>query len=153
MKNHMIDTRHLIIGLLIITLSACGSATPTQILPTVTPFPSFQFVPPTEAASVVTVGAATVTAGSKPVLDSEKVEAGKRSYARLECGSCHGEGGKGTDKGPALAGAKLNETEFIGMLRTGGKLGNAHLFSTNRLSDAGGKDLYQYILSLESGSK
>jgi mono/diheme cytochrome c family protein len=152
MNTRMIDTQHILIGLLVLTVSACGSGTPTKTLQTVTPFPSFQFVPPTEAPSVVTVGAVTVTAGSAPVLDPEKVEAGKRSYTRLECGSCHGEGGTGTNKGTGLAGTKLTETEFIGMLRTGGKLGNAHLFSTNRLSDAGGKDLYQYILSLEAGN-
>jgi mono/diheme cytochrome c family protein len=153
MNSHLISARPLVtISLLIIAVSACGPASPTQVLPTPTPFPTFQYVPRTEAPSVLTIGAATNAAGGTAVLNPENVEAGKASYVRLQCGSCHGDDGKGTTQGPALAGTKLSETDFIGMLRTGGKLGNAHLFSTNRLSDAGGKNLYLYIRSLSSGS-
>jgi mono/diheme cytochrome c family protein len=109
-------------------------------------------VPPTEAPVVVTVGAETMTAGSTQALDPEKVSLGKGRYEALDCGSCHGGDAKGTDKGKALVPNKLTEDQFIDFLRTGGNVGNTHLYSTNRLSDAGGKNLYVYILSLSAGS-
>jgi hypothetical protein len=45
----------------------------------------------------------------------------------------------------------VTQDQFIDFLRSGGTLGNAHLYSTNRLSDAGGKNLYLYVLSLGTG--
>src|SRR6266851_1807965 len=135
----------------LLILAACGNTGPTATpLPTVTPFPTYGYVPPTEAPIVVTMGEATATAGSSQALDPQAIEAGKGRYVFLQCGSCHGDDAKGTDKGPALVGTKLTQDEFVNILRTGGKLGNAHLFSTNRLSDAGGKNLYVYILSLSA---
>ena len=132
-------------------LAACGAANSTATpLPTVTPFPTYGYIPPTEAPAVVTVGEATATAGSSQALDPQAIEAGKGRYVALQCGSCHGDNAKGTDKGPVLVGTKLTQDEFVNVLRTGGKLGNAHLYSTNRLSDAGGKNLYVYILSLSA---
>ncbi len=141
--------------LLLLTLTACGggnTAVPTVPQATLTPFPTFSFTQPTEAPVVVTVAAATLTASGKQALDPEKVALGKGRYEALDCGSCHGADAKGTDKGSALVPNKLTEDQFIDFLRTGGKLGNEHLFSTNRLSDAGGKNLYLYILSLSTGS-
>lgn len=139
---------------LILTLSACGgsAAAPTAPQATLTPFPTYSFTQPTEAPVVLTIAAETRTAGSTQALDPEKVALGKGRYEALACASCHGADAKGTDKGKALVPNKLTEDQFIGFLRTGGTLGNAHLFSTNRLSDAGGKNLYLYILSLSAGS-
>jgi mono/diheme cytochrome c family protein len=150
MRDHTTGKKHFAaFCLLIVTLAACGpaAATPTSQA-TLTAFPTFEFVQPTEAPQVVTVGAATATAGSRPAADPADIEAGKGRYVVLQCGSCHGDDGKGTDKGPALAGTKLSQDEFINMLRSGGKLGNSHLYSTNRLSDSGGKNVYLYVLSL-----
>jgi mono/diheme cytochrome c family protein len=149
MREHTIGKKHrAILCSLILLISACGpAAAPPTTFPTVTPFPTFVFNPPTEAPQVVTVGAATATAGAAAV-DPSLIEAGKGRYVALQCGSCHGDDAKGTDKGPALAGTKLTQAEFVNMLRSGGKLGNAHLYSTNRLSDAGGKNIYLYVQSL-----
>src|SRR5262249_25592631 len=120
-----------ILGLMSLMLTACGGASATQTPSTTdTPFPTFRFVAPTEAPSVVTVGAATATAGVSAALDPDQVEAGKGRYVALQCGTCHGDDAKGTDKGPALVGTKLNQGEFVNMLRSGGKLGNDHLYST-----------------------
>src|SRR5439155_15094656 len=128
----------------------CGPAAATSTpFPTLTAFPTFLFTAPTEAPSVVTVAFETATAGSAAV-DPSLIEAGKGRYVALQCGSCHGDDAKGTDKGPALVGTKLTQDEFVNVLRTGGKLGNAHLYSTNRLSDAGGKNIYLYVLSLSA---
>lgn len=83
-------------------------------------------------------------------LDPVAVERGKGRYEALECGSCHGVNGEGTDEGPALAGTELSQDEFITFLRTGGTIGNDHLYSTNRLSESGGRNLYIYVLSLSA---
>ena|SRR5712691_2484483 len=140
--------------ILAVVLAACGANAPaTSTLPTVTPFPTYQYVPPTEAPVIVTIGAMTATAGSKVQLDPDMIAAGQGRYEALDCGSCHGADAKGTDKGPALVGTKLSQDDFINMLRSGGKLGNKHLFSTDRLSAQGGVNLYVYILSLDTANK
>ena len=136
---------------IVLIMAACGAANSTATPPpTVTPFPTYGYVAPTEAPAIVTMGEATATAGSSQALDAQAIDAGKSRYVALQCGGCHGDDAKGTDKGPALVGTKLTQDQFVNILRTGGKLGNAHLFSTNRLSDAGGKNLYVYILSLSA---
>lgn len=141
----------MLLTLLILVLTSCRPGTATEVSgPTVTPFPTFGFVQPTEAPAVVAAGAETATVGSKLMLDPDKVAQGKNRYEVLACGSCHGDKAQGTDKGPVLVGTQLNEDEFINALRTGGKLGNEHLYSTNRLSDSGSKNLYLYIRSLGS---
>ncbi len=137
------------LSLLVFLLSACRAAV-TETAPTPTAFPTFSYVAPTVAAPVLTVGAEEATASSTLTPDPDKIELGKSRYVALDCGSCHGTKGEGTAKGPALAGTKLTQDEFINMLRTGGKLGNDHLYSTNRLSDSGGKNLYLYVVSLGS---
>jgi mono/diheme cytochrome c family protein len=149
MHDFTIGKIHLgVFCLFTLVLSACGPAAPTLTpFPTLTSFPTFVFVPPTEAPQVVTVGMETATAGAAAI-DPDLIAAGKGRYEALQCGSCHGDDAKGTDKGPALVGTKLTQAEFVNVLRTGGKLGNDHLYSTNRLSDAGGKNIYLYVLSL-----
>lgn len=144
----------ILISILILILPACGSKsapTPAAIEATPTLFPTYNFVQPTEVPFAVT-GAATAQADtSAQTLDPEKVALGKGRYEALDCGSCHGADAKGTDKGKALVPTKLTEDQFIDFLRSGGKLGNDHLYSTNRLSETGGKNLYLYILSLSAG--
>jgi mono/diheme cytochrome c family protein len=154
MIAHMITRRFSILfPLLAMTLAACGAGQPTPTpLPTPTQIPTFAFEPPTAPPQVATIGAASATAAATVVAgaDPAKIEAGKGRYVALECGSCHGDAGQGTDKGPRIAGTKLSEDEFINVLRSGGKLGNAHLFSTNRLSTTGGQNIYAFMLSLGS---
>jgi mono/diheme cytochrome c family protein len=145
-------------ALLLGTLAACGSGKKGPPRPTSTPIPRFQEVPPTTVPLFETA-AATVQAGAetKPVIDPTAVARGAVNWERLQCASCHGEhgeGGVGEINGiqaPSLIDMTLTEAEFIDWLRTGGTLGNAHLFSTDRLSNSGGRNLYQYILSLSSG--
>jgi mono/diheme cytochrome c family protein len=135
----------------LIVLAACGQANaPTEsIVPTVTPIPVYQYNVPTEPPQLATVAALTAAAGeSESSLDPQMVERGRDRYVALECGSCHGESGEGTDQGPALIGLSLNEEDFISFMRSGGDLGAEHQYSTNRLSDSGGRNLYQYLLSL-----
>jgi mono/diheme cytochrome c family protein len=141
----------LLIALLLI-LAACGSSTATPI-PTSTPIPTYSYTVPTEAPQVAAVGAATQTARvpqSAPALNPTAVARGQERYETLDCGSCHGENAEGGEA-VALAGTTLSESHFIDFLRTGGGLGNAHLFSTDRLSDNGGRNLYAYLVSLGGG--
>src|SRR5262245_58992519 len=156
MDNLIMPKFHIFIAaLLVIVLSSCGAGAGPSPTPaaTPTPFPTYSFVQKTEAQSIVTISAETATAGVKTALDPDKVALGKGRYDALQCGDCHGDHGQGTDKAPALVGTKLTQDQFIDFLRSGGKLGNDHLYSTNRLSDEGGKNLYLYILSLETGAK
>lgn len=140
-------------GLLILIATACGSRsapTPTTVQATPSPFPTYNFVQPTEPIALTEAATAPADTSAQ-TLDPDKVAAGKGRYEALNCGSCHGADAKGTDKGKALVPNKLTEDQFIDFLRSGGKLGNDHLYSTNRLSDTGGKNLYLYIMSLSAG--
>jgi mono/diheme cytochrome c family protein len=135
-----------------VLLAGCGSPSNSteSTRPTVTPIPVYEFVAPTEPPQLATVAALTAAANTGDNLDPELVERGRGRYEALECGTCHGVNGEGTDDGPALAGTALSEDDFISFLRSGGTIGPDHQYSTNRLSDSGGKNLYLYILSLGS---
>jgi mono/diheme cytochrome c family protein len=136
-------------------LAACGANAATRTpLPTVTAIPTFAYVSPTEAPEIQTAVAATALAASTaaqttPTPDAGRIALGSRVYTMLECGGCHGEKGAGVaGKGAALVPLTLTEGEFITVLRTGGSVGNDHLFASNRLSTTGGKALYLYVVSL-----
>jgi len=156
----------LVFGLiLVIVLVSCSpqpqqqAATSVAAEPTITAtpfqFPTYAYNAPTEAPQVATASAATAIAAteraSAGALDPVAVERGLGRYEALECGTCHGANGEGIEgQGPALAGITLSETDFIAFLRSGGTIGVSHQFATNRLSESGGKNLYQYILSLSA---
>lgn len=139
---------------LMMLLAACGGAaepTATVARPTVTPIPVFEYVPPTEAPQLATLAVMTATAvENTETLDPVKVERGRGRYVALECGSCHGDSGEGTDQGSALTTFAMGEADFISFMRSGGSMGAEHQYSTNRLSTSGGSNLYQYLLSLSS---
>lgn len=140
--------------ILVLLLAACGGAaapTSTVVLPTPTLFPTYQFVMPTAPSQLATARATSVPAGDA-ALDAQAVERGSGRYEALECGECHGAQGEGTDDGSALTALAMSEEEFISFMRSGGDLGSEHQYSTNRLSDTGGRNLYQYLLSLQSNS-
>lgn len=133
-------------------LAACspGTQTPDGPPPTFTPIPTFSFTEPTAPPAVATSAAATAAARAAEVaaLDPVAVERGRGRYEVLECASCHGENGEGSANGPSLLTSTLDLDSFIGYMRSGGPLGAAHQYSTNRLSDSGGRNLYQYLVSI-----
>jgi mono/diheme cytochrome c family protein len=150
--------RILVIGILILApviLAGCQGKKSEP--PTATPLPIFEYTQPTEPPSVATAAAAA--ANNAPEIDPTAVARGANNYERLECFTCHGENGAGgagsigDKEAPPLTGLTLTEDEFIDWMRTGGTLGNDHLFSTNRLSESGGKNLYQYLRALGSESE
>ena len=135
------------VSLLFLLLSACrGAATP--IPPTATPFPTYVYVPPTEAPLILTGAADTPTPGTAQALDPAKVDLGKGRYVALACGSCHGDDARGTAKGSSLLTMTFSEADFVTLLRTGGKMGSDHQYSSNRISDTGAENLYVYLRSL-----
>ncbi len=56
--------------------------------------------------------------------------------------------GEGTDAGPSLLTFDASEDDFITFVRSGGEMGPRHQFSTDRLSNSGSRNLYQYLLSI-----
>ncbi len=150
--NRLLQHTRILIPLCVLVIAAaCSSATPTptEERPTVTPIPVFQYVVPTEVPQMATVAAQTVTQEAvSSALDPEKVQRGRDRYVVLECNTCHGENGEGSDKGSALTNFAMSEDDFISFMRSGGSMGKDHQYSTNRLSTTGGSNLYEYLLSL-----
>jgi mono/diheme cytochrome c family protein len=137
-------------------LAACGGGgAPTEAaqVTTATTIPTFAYVAPTAPASVATAAAATQTAqaSSAGSIDPEAVERGRARYEALGCAECHGENGEGADDVAPLAASTQTEDEFIAFMRSGGDIGPDHQFASNRLSASGGRNLYQYLLSLREG--
>ena len=153
LKSHLYPLLALLAPLFLI--AACSSGEPAATAtPTVTPtaFPTFAFVQYTtvpEVAAAATEAAATAAVSDNEfVLDEEKAGYGLGRWEALECGSCHGETGEGTDDGGPLLEYNADEDAFIDFMRTGGDLGVDHLYPAERLSNSGISNLYHYVRSL-----
>ncbi len=141
-----------------LTMSSCASGAnqptvaPTEAPPTRTPFPTFAFVEPTKAPVFDQTGGDTseaeADAGASVELDPKFVERGRGRFEALECGNCHGAAGEGTELAIGLLDFAMTEEDFITFMRSGGDLGTRHQFSTDRLSDSGSRNLYQYLVSI-----
>ncbi|MEZ4868707.1 MAG: c-type cytochrome [Caldilineaceae bacterium] len=76
---------------------------------------------------------------------------GEAAYTKNKCNECHGAQGEGVaDQGKAIAGTTLTFEEFDAVLRTGGGLGNSHIFGRSAVSPSGMEALYAYVQSLVS---
>lgn len=137
-------------------LASCSSgpaATPTNPPPTRTPFPTFAYIEPTTEVAFETSDSADEAAPAASIeLDAKLVGRGRGRYEALQCGSCHGENGEGTSEGKSLLQFNLPEDDFITFVRSGGELGPSHQYSTDRLSNSGSRNLYQYLVSLAQSS-
>lgn len=77
------------------------------------------------------------------------LQRGEAAYTKNKCGDCHGANGEGVpDKGNTLVGMTLTLQEFDAVLRTGGGLGNTHIFGRSAVSPSGMEALYAYTQSL-----
>lgn len=142
-----------LIAPILVSCSSESAATPTDPPPTRTPFPTFVYVEPTKAAVFdVTPTPSERQTVDNIALDEKKVSRGRGRYEALECANCHGESGEGTDQGKSLLDFALPEEDFITFLRSGGEVGLSHQYSTDRLSNNGSRNLYQYLVSLAQGS-
>lgn len=75
---------------------------------------------------------------------------GERAYTKNKCDSCHGAKGEGVaDKGKAIAGTTLSFEDFDKQLRTGGGLGNDHIFGRSAVSPKGMEALYAFVQGLK----
>lgn len=102
------------------------------------------------ATAQVTASTATTTTASAGT-DPAALERGARSYERNGCAECHGAAGEGVaGQAAAIAGTTLSETEFTDVLRTGGGLGNSHIFGPSDISPSGMSALYAYVQSLSA---
>lgn len=132
--------------IVIFALTACSNTGQSEAtpLPSATPFPTFQFVAPTNPP----VFNATTSAENVDTPDTEVIETGRRRYETLECATCHGENGEGTAKASSLLEIALSQADFISLMRSGGDIGSSHQYSTNRLSERGAQAIYLYLKSL-----
>jgi mono/diheme cytochrome c family protein len=133
---------------IMILIAGCGGSPAGTAIPTATTIPTYEFVVPTDAPAVATAAAATAAAQNTGGLDPQAVERGRGRYEALQCAECHGENGEGNDQGPSLITSTMEEDAFISLMRSGGEMGPEHQFSTNVLSESGGRNLYQYLLSI-----
>lgn len=132
-------------GVFCLHLMACTAAAPdtaAEVLPT----PTILTASFDQATSVIDVEAAheaqaqaTLTAAS-----TENIALGERIYGNL-CAQCHGDSLQGTDQGSALTDFALTAADLEVLLRTGGGLGNQHLFGTSKVSSTGISALFQYL--------
>ncbi len=129
--------------------TASGDA---QAIPTPTqPVGNFQAVGEqsilTDTASLTST---TQTTASSSTSSSTASDLGQRSYAKNKCNECHGEKGEGVaDKGKAIAGTSLSAESFDNVLRTGGGLGNSHIYGRSAISPTGMEALYAYVQGLK----
>ena len=131
-------------GALAWLLVACASpaAEEAEARPTPTPLTAaFK-----QATSVIDVEAAheVQAQATKTAAETANVASGQQIYGKL-CAQCHGENLAGTDQGGALTGYALTRAELERLLRTGGGLGNDHLFGTARVSGTGIDALHAFI--------
>jgi mono/diheme cytochrome c family protein len=92
---------------------------------------------------------ASVTESASSANTNVDLSVGERSYTKNKCGDCHGAKGEGVaDKGNAIAATSLSLEEFDKVLRTGGGLGNSHIFGRSAVSPSGMEALYAYVQSL-----
>jgi mono/diheme cytochrome c family protein len=132
--------------IMMVFITACGGqSTPSQ--PTSTTIPTYNYVSPTPNAQIAT---AIATETTQAAADAQTIAQGRDRYVALTCGECHGDNGQGTEKGSVLVGYVASQADFITFLRTGGKLGSAHQYASNKLSDRGAQNLYAYLKSLTS---
>ena len=136
--------------ILMFGLAACGTgggATSTPA-PTLTPFPTFEFIAPTNPPAFSATSTPSASA-EEATPDAALIARGRDRYEALECSTCHGANGEGTDEGGALIGFEMNNADFISFMRSGGDIGTSHQYSTDRLSERGAQNLYLYLLSLD----
>lgn len=127
--------------------SAAAAATPTMpAIPTQNFVAVGQLTVLTDTNTVTGTTTTTQTASASSDADLQRGEA---AYTKNKCGDCHGAQGEGvTDKGGPVAGTTISFEEFDKVLRTGGGLGNTHIFGRSAVSPSGMEALYAYVQSL-----
>lgn len=149
----------LFVALLLLLAAACGrsqtdaapssqAASGVSAAPTM---PSGQFTAVGEqSVMTTTINLTTTNASTQTTTLSPDLTRGEATYTKNKCGDCHGMAGEGvTEKGKALTDISLTAEEFDNLLRTGGGLGNSHIFGRSAVSPSGMQALYLYVQSFE----
>jgi mono/diheme cytochrome c family protein len=129
--------------------SAKQSPEPTVASTRAIAIPTFSFTQPTVVPAVATAAATLASSSGSETLDPEVVERGHSRYVDLGCAECHGESAGGTDQGGPLLEYSGTKTEFVTLMRSGGTMGISHQYASNRLSETGASNIYQYLQSLK----
>jgi len=160
----------IVLIIVVLLLMACGgrnapssenddatnnSSSTSNAAPAIATMPSAQFtsvgqqsVAGQQSVTTTTVSA-TITASETVQTVAPDLARGARAYEKNKCADCHGAQGEGVaDKGSAIAGTALTLSEFENTLRTGGGVGNTHIFGPSAVSRSGMAILYQYVQSL-----
>ncbi len=147
---HWLPGKRFCIGVLAVSwLAAACTGTETrseiEILPTPTMLIA-SFTPVAGQMDSESIQQAQSTPAA-PAATEVDLELGQRVYGNL-CAQCHGADLQGTDEGGALAALDMARDEFTILLRTGGGLGNQHLFGTTKVSETGIEALFGYLQSM-----
>lgn len=133
----------LVMGWLAVSCSAQGPATSQVALPTPTILTA-SFTAVAGELNQESIKEAQSTPEPVAFPDAGDLELGQRIYGNL-CAQCHGLDLQGTEEGGFLTNLNMNQDDFTIMLRTGGGLGNQHLFGTTKVSQTGIESLFSYL--------
>lgn len=111
--------------------------------------PTFSFTQPTVAPQVATAAATLVSGSATVEFDAEAAERGRGRYEALGCADCHGANGEGSDEGSPLLDYEGTKDDFITLMRSGGPMGPEHQYASNRLSETGANNIFQFLMSLQ----
>ena len=136
----------IVMGWLAVSCTAQGPTMSREALPTPTILTA-SFTAVAGDLNQESIKEAQSTPETAAVEDEVDLELGQRIYGNL-CAQCHGQDLQGTDQGGALTALEMTPEDFTVLLRTGGGIGNQHLFGTTRVSQTGIKALLGYLESL-----
>lgn len=136
---------------LVAVLAACGASSNSEPAAPAPPTPTPLIADFRQPTTVIDPEAAreAQAAAQEPTADSAALDTGQRLYANL-CAECHGPALEGTDQAGALTALEMTAGELAVFLRTGGGLGNFHLFGTGKVSNPGIESLFTYLESMQS---
>ncbi len=132
-----------LLGALLASCTGGTSSEPAQVLPTPT-MPVARFTAVAGEMNEVAAEDTKEQIQATVVAIQGDTEAGQRVYAN-RCAECHGAEQQGTADGGALTTLDMTADEFLIFLRTGGELGNEHLFGPTKISNPGIESLFAYL--------
>lgn len=148
----------LVLVVSVLMMAACGRSessdtTSASAAPPTPTRPFGQFTAVGEQSILTGTTSVTETAETTQTAQTDAaapdLTRGEAAYVKNKCGDCHGASGEGVaDKGKALTTVELTLEDFDNVLRTGGGLGNEHIFGRSAISPSGMEALYAYVQSL-----
>jgi mono/diheme cytochrome c family protein len=114
------------------------------------PAPAGNFTAVGQQSALTNTTNLTSTQSTTATTSIINLDVGVRAYDKNKCADCHGPKGEGIEgQGKAIAGTALSLEDFDKVLRTGGGLGNDHIFGRSAVSPTGMEALHAYVQSLK----